>query len=111
MMWWLNNKLPRTKWLPKNDQPTISNEWLPENDQPVGAAEENTQGLDDEDITAITIKRRKVKGKLKTNENKSRVGNKTVSKNVAVVSIENVALNSVEEVAKCKFFSQSKDCC
>ncbi|GAA0163832.1 hypothetical protein LIER_19606 [Lithospermum erythrorhizon] len=53
-----------------------------------------------EDITAVIIKRRKVKGKLKINENKSKVGNKRIPKNVTDVSTENVVLNSEEEEVK-----------
>ncbi|GAA0163497.1 hypothetical protein LIER_19345 [Lithospermum erythrorhizon] len=60
-------------------------------------------GLDEEDITAIIIKRRKAKGKLKIDENRYKVENKRIPKNVATVSTENVALNSEEKEAKWRF--------
>ncbi|GAA0163971.1 hypothetical protein LIER_19714 [Lithospermum erythrorhizon] len=66
------------------------------------------QRSDEEDIDAIIIKRRKVKGKLKIDENRSRVGNKRIPKNVAVVSTENVALNSEEEEAKWRFVASRR---
>ncbi|GAA0175416.1 hypothetical protein LIER_28595 [Lithospermum erythrorhizon] len=63
-------------------------------------ADEAEQGSDEEDIAVVIIKRRKTNGKLKINENRSKVGNKWVPKNVDVVSTDNIALNSEEEEAK-----------
>ncbi|GAA0145715.1 hypothetical protein LIER_05847 [Lithospermum erythrorhizon] len=59
--------------------------------------EAEEQGSDEEDIAGIIIKRRKAKGKLKLNENRSKVGNKRIPKNVANVFTENVTLNSEEK--------------
>ncbi|GAA0145918.1 hypothetical protein LIER_05992 [Lithospermum erythrorhizon] len=84
-------------------------------EETTGAIEQNEagndeaeQGSDNEDIDAVIIRRRKAKGKLKINENRSRVGNKRVSKNVTTVSIENVALNSEEEEAKWRFVASRR---
>ncbi|GAA0186811.1 hypothetical protein LIER_34099 [Lithospermum erythrorhizon] len=48
--------------------------------------EQEAQESDAEDIVDVIIKRRKVTRKLKLNENRTRVGNKRVPKNVATVS-------------------------
>ncbi|GAA0175214.1 hypothetical protein LIER_28438 [Lithospermum erythrorhizon] len=69
-------------------------------------AEEQTSS--EEDIVVVIIKRRKAKGKLKINENRSRVGKKRVPKNVLVVSTENVGLNSEEEKANCRFVASRR---
>ncbi|GAA0166048.1 hypothetical protein LIER_21296 [Lithospermum erythrorhizon] len=58
---------------------------------------------DEEDVSVVISRRRKGKGKLKLNENKTRVGNKRIPKNVAEIFTTNVALNSKEEEAKWKF--------
>ncbi|GAA0141465.1 hypothetical protein LIER_02602 [Lithospermum erythrorhizon] len=52
--------------------------------------------------------REKPMGKLKINENRSRVGNKRIPKNIVVVSTENVVLNSEENEAKWKFVSSRR---
>ncbi|GAA0161094.1 hypothetical protein LIER_17493 [Lithospermum erythrorhizon] len=62
----------------------------------------------DEDVAVVISRRRKAKGKLKINENRSRVGNKRIPKNVVVVSTENVALNSEEEKGKWKFVASRR---
>ncbi|GAA0144786.1 hypothetical protein LIER_42827 [Lithospermum erythrorhizon] len=63
---------------------------------------------DEKDIASIIIKRKKAKGKLKIDENKSRVGNKRIPKNVVAVSTENVALNSEEEEVKWRFMASMR---
>ncbi|GAA0144651.1 hypothetical protein LIER_35979 [Lithospermum erythrorhizon] len=91
--------------VPPVDQPTVSNEWLPEQEQP---GDEVVQDYDDEDIAAIISRRRKAKRKLKIIENRSKVGNKRIPKNVAAVSTGNVALNFEEEEAKWKFVASRR---
>ncbi|GAA0163614.1 hypothetical protein LIER_19435 [Lithospermum erythrorhizon] len=71
-------------------------------------AEEAAQGSNEEAALAVFNRRRKGKGKLKLNENRTRMGNKRISKNVADVSIENVALNSKEEDAKWIFVASQR---
>ncbi|GAA0165754.1 hypothetical protein LIER_40049 [Lithospermum erythrorhizon] len=94
--------------VPPAVQPIVSDEWLPEHEQQGDNVEEAYQGSEEEDVVDVIIKRRKAKSNLKINENRSRVGNKRISKNVVVVSIENVALNSKEEEAKWKFVASRR---
>ncbi|GAA0176192.1 hypothetical protein LIER_29230 [Lithospermum erythrorhizon] len=61
------------------------------------------QGSDNENVAVVIIKRRKAKGKVKINENRSRVGNKRIPKNFASISTKNMVLNFEEEEAKWKF--------
>ncbi|GAA0179099.1 hypothetical protein LIER_29930 [Lithospermum erythrorhizon] len=89
--------------VPPANQPTIDDEWLPEHEPQDGNADEEAQEYDEEDIVVVITKRRKATSKLKLNENRTRVGNKRVPKNVAAVSTANVALNSEEEQAKWMF--------
>ncbi|GAA0176116.1 hypothetical protein LIER_29168 [Lithospermum erythrorhizon] len=93
--------------VPPVEERHVSNEWLPEHEQQGDNDKENEQGSNEEDIVVVIIKRRKAKGKLKINENRSRVRNKRVPKNV-VVSTENVAMNSKEEEAKWKFVASRR---
>ncbi|GAA0171432.1 hypothetical protein LIER_41159 [Lithospermum erythrorhizon] len=51
----------------------------------------------EEDVASVMSKRRKAKGNLRMNENRTSVGNKRVPKNVVAVSTANMALNSEEE--------------
>ncbi|GAA0143876.1 hypothetical protein LIER_04456 [Lithospermum erythrorhizon] len=81
-------------------QPYVDDEWLPEHEPHGDNADEKAQESDDEDIAAVITKRRKVTRKLNLNENKTRVENKRVPKNVVTVSTANVALNYEEEQAK-----------
>ncbi|GAA0140517.1 hypothetical protein LIER_01847 [Lithospermum erythrorhizon] len=73
-------------------QPTADDEWLPEHEPQGDNADEEAQD--------VITKRRKTTSKLKLNENRTKVGNKRVPKNVAEVSTANVALNYEEEQAK-----------
>ncbi|GAA0141274.1 hypothetical protein LIER_02454 [Lithospermum erythrorhizon] len=88
-------------------QQTADHEWLLEHEPQGDNAEEEAQESDEEDIVAAIIKRRKATSKLKLNENRTRVGNKRVPKNV-VVSTMNVALNSKEEQAKWRFVANRR---
>ncbi|GAA0181473.1 hypothetical protein LIER_30248 [Lithospermum erythrorhizon] len=60
---------------------------------------EEAQKSDEEDIAVVITKKRKATSKPRLNENRTRVGNKRVLKNVAAVSTTNVALNFEEEQA------------
>ncbi|GAA0160645.1 hypothetical protein LIER_17153 [Lithospermum erythrorhizon] len=89
-------------------QPTIADEWLPEHEPHGGNADEEAHESDEEDISGVITNRRKATSKLKLNENRTRVGNKRVSKNVDEVSTSNVALNSKEEHAKWMFVANRR---
>ncbi|GAA0151307.1 hypothetical protein LIER_10052 [Lithospermum erythrorhizon] len=54
-------------------------------------------------VAAVIEKRRKVKGKLRMNENKTRIGNRRIPKNVAAIPTTNGSLNSIEQQARWKF--------
>ncbi|GAA0153196.1 hypothetical protein LIER_37632 [Lithospermum erythrorhizon] len=71
-------------------------------------AKEGEKGSDEEDVVSIVIKKRKAKDKLKINENRSRVGNKRIPKNVVAVATENVALSSEEEKVKWRFVASRR---
>ncbi|GAA0163264.1 hypothetical protein LIER_39564 [Lithospermum erythrorhizon] len=58
---------------------------------------------DEEDRAVVITKRKKAMSKLKLNENRVKVGNKRVPKNVAAVSIANMSFNSEEEQVKWRF--------
>ncbi|GAA0184251.1 hypothetical protein LIER_31539 [Lithospermum erythrorhizon] len=68
--------------------------WQPADDQ---------VGSDDEDVEAVMSRRRKAKGKLKMNENRTRVENKRIPKNVAEVPMENVVVKTDAEKEKWNF--------
>ncbi|GAA0168014.1 hypothetical protein LIER_22831 [Lithospermum erythrorhizon] len=93
---------------PVDVRPTGSDSWNPTVEQDEAGIEEAEQGSDDEDVSAIIIKRRKAKGKLKINENRSTAGNKRIPKNFIVVSTENVALNYEEEQPKWRFVASQR---
>ncbi|GAA0139332.1 hypothetical protein LIER_00898 [Lithospermum erythrorhizon] len=59
-----------------------------------------TDGSDEEDVVVVMSRRRKAKGKLKINENRTSVRNKRVT--------DNVALNNDEEKAKWKFVANRR---
>ncbi|GAA0152989.1 hypothetical protein LIER_37603 [Lithospermum erythrorhizon] len=84
-------------------QPTVSDKWLSEYEQQYGNAEEEAQESNEEDVVVVISRRRKATGKLKLNENQTRVGNKRLPKNIVAVSTANVAQNSEEEEAKWRF--------
>ncbi|GAA0172827.1 hypothetical protein LIER_26572 [Lithospermum erythrorhizon] len=83
--------------IPSVVQPTVDDEWLPEHEPQGDNADEEAKESEEEGIVVVITKRRKATSKLKLNENRTRVGNKRVSKNVVAVSTTNVALNSEEE--------------
>ncbi|GAA0147627.1 hypothetical protein LIER_07282 [Lithospermum erythrorhizon] len=89
-------------------QPDVSDEWLPENEPQGGNADEETQDFEEENVTAIMEKRRKAKGKLRMNENRARIGNRRIPKNVAAVSTVNVSLNTKEEQARWRFVANRR---
>ncbi|GAA0169173.1 hypothetical protein LIER_23716 [Lithospermum erythrorhizon] len=85
--------------MPTTAIPTGFNSWKPADDQ---------SDSDHEDVETVMSRRRKAKGKLKINENRTRVGNKRISKNIIDVLLENVALNIDEENAKWKFVADQR---
>ncbi|GAA0159738.1 hypothetical protein LIER_16446 [Lithospermum erythrorhizon] len=89
-------------------KPTSFDSWKLANEKRGDGNAEADQGSDEEDIASLMRKRRKDKSKLKLNENKTRVGNKRISKNVTKVSTANVALNFKEEEAKWKFVASRR---
>ncbi|GAA0168382.1 hypothetical protein LIER_23109 [Lithospermum erythrorhizon] len=86
-------------------RPTVSNSWNSTDEQ---QGNEAVQDSNDENVPAVISRRRKAKGKLKINKNRSRVGNKRIPKNIITVSTENVALNSEEKEAKWKFMARRR---
>ncbi|GAA0184192.1 hypothetical protein LIER_31480 [Lithospermum erythrorhizon] len=94
--------------VPPVAQPTVFDEWLPEHEQHDRNAEEEVQESKEEDIAVAIRRRRKATGKLKLNENRTRVGNKKVPKNVVEVSTANVVLNFEEDHAKWRFFANRR---
>ncbi|GAA0173985.1 hypothetical protein LIER_27473 [Lithospermum erythrorhizon] len=77
---------------------SVDDEWLPEQEPPY--VNDQDEDSDDEDVDAVMEKRRKTKGKLRLNENRTRIGNRRIPKNVVVVPTTNVSLNSEEERAE-----------
>ncbi|GAA0170848.1 hypothetical protein LIER_25022 [Lithospermum erythrorhizon] len=94
--------------VPVDVRPTDFDSGNPAIEQQEAGNNEADLGSDAEDIAVVIIRRRKAKGKLKINENRIRVGNKRIPKNVAAVSTENVAVNSEEEEAKWRFVAIKK---
>ncbi|GAA0141168.1 hypothetical protein LIER_02375 [Lithospermum erythrorhizon] len=68
-----------------DDVQEAAEDWNPVVEQHEVGNDEVEQGSDEEHISAVIIKRRKAIGKLKINENRSRVGNKRVPTNVAAL--------------------------
>ncbi|GAA0186770.1 hypothetical protein LIER_34058 [Lithospermum erythrorhizon] len=89
-------------------QQTVSDEWFSKHEKQDGNVQEEAQESDEGDVVAVIRKRKKATGKLKLNENRTKVRNKRVSKNVVVVSTTNVSLNSEKEEAKCRFVGNNK---
>ncbi|GAA0146178.1 hypothetical protein LIER_36269 [Lithospermum erythrorhizon] len=88
--------------MPSVTQPTADDEWLPEH-EPQGDNAKETQESNEEDIAVVITKKRKTTSKLKLNENRTRVENRRIPKNIASVSTANVSLNSEEEEARWRF--------
>ncbi|GAA0172006.1 hypothetical protein LIER_25916 [Lithospermum erythrorhizon] len=93
----LKNKYLRNMYHLLHNQLSLNIYWFPEHEP---MREDDAQKSDDEDVVVGKNKRSKTKGKMEINENRTRVGNKRVTKNVVAVSTTNVALNSKEEEAK-----------
>ncbi|GAA0159450.1 hypothetical protein LIER_16220 [Lithospermum erythrorhizon] len=89
--------------IPPVAKPSVDDEWLPEHELQREDAQEDVQDSNTEDVGVVMSRRRKAKGKLRMNENRTSVGNKRVPKNVDAVPAVNVALNSEEEHAKWRF--------
>ncbi|GAA0169910.1 hypothetical protein LIER_24290 [Lithospermum erythrorhizon] len=83
--------------IPPVDQPSVDDEWLPEHEPQGDNEDDQADESGKEDVAAVVEKRRKAKGKLRMNENRTRVGNRKIPKNVAFVPTTNVSLNSEEE--------------
>ncbi|GAA0138776.1 hypothetical protein LIER_34976 [Lithospermum erythrorhizon] len=78
------------------ERPTVGQEHEPQGEN----AQEDVHDLDTEDVAAVMSRRRKAKEKLRMNDNRIRVGNTKVPKNVVTVPTTNVTLNFEEEQAK-----------
>ncbi|GAA0152241.1 hypothetical protein LIER_10769 [Lithospermum erythrorhizon] len=89
--------------IPPVVQPSIDDEWLPEHEQQGDNEDDQSEESDKDDVDAVMDKRRKTKGKLRMKENRTRIGNRRIPRNVAAVPTTNVSLNSKEEQAKWKF--------
>ncbi|GAA0172164.1 hypothetical protein LIER_26043 [Lithospermum erythrorhizon] len=94
--------------VPVDVRPIGSDIWNPADEQPGDGNDETDHRFDDEDVAAVMSRRRKAKSKLKINENRTRVGNKRVSKNIDYVSTNNVVLNTNKEKAKWKFLANGR---
>ncbi|GAA0157383.1 hypothetical protein LIER_14661 [Lithospermum erythrorhizon] len=89
-------------------QLAVDDEWLSEHEPQGDNADEEVQESDVEDMVDVITKRRKATSKLKLNENRTRLANKRVPKNVVAVSTANMALNSKEEQAKWRFVANRR---
>ncbi|GAA0145325.1 hypothetical protein LIER_05546 [Lithospermum erythrorhizon] len=87
-------KLVAEEQMPIYVRPIASDSWKLIDEQP---------DSNDEDIEAVMRKRRKAKGKLKIDENRTRVRNKRIPKNADVVSTTDVILSTNEEKVGWKF--------
>ncbi|GAA0183441.1 hypothetical protein LIER_30850 [Lithospermum erythrorhizon] len=94
--------------VPPVTQPAVDDEWLPEHEPQRGDSQEKVQDSDSKDVVVVMSRRRKTKGKLRMNENRTKVRNKRIPKNVVAVSTANLSLNSEEEEARWKFVTNRR---
>ncbi|GAA0183743.1 hypothetical protein LIER_31101 [Lithospermum erythrorhizon] len=76
---------------------SVDDDWVPKQEPQVNDVDEDS---DEEDVAAVMERRRKAKGKLGLNENRTRIGNRRIPKNVADVPTINVSLTSEEAMAR-----------
>ncbi|GAA0165868.1 hypothetical protein LIER_21158 [Lithospermum erythrorhizon] len=82
-----------TEVIPPVMHTSVDEEWLPDQEQQANDPHEDS---DEEDVAAVMERRRKAKGKLRINENRTRIGNRRIPKNVADVPTTNVSLSFEE---------------